>query len=107
MSNPVEISTIAVLVSVAGAAGGMWYRIETRLKSSERDLLQKIEKTKSEIDSLRIETMREYASVSHLEKVEARLVTALDRLTEEVSKLRETWADSKSVTRRATRRKTT
>lgn len=80
MTGPVTFEIIALMSAVVAAAFAVWWRIETRIRSVEQL-----------VATLRIEIMRDYASVSHLEKVERRLVDALRDLTTEVKQLRESW----------------
>lgn len=78
----------SVLSAVLLAAFAYWRWLEARF----RHLDDKIAMVWRAVDQLRLEMTRDYASVNHIEKVEQRLVLALDRLADEVTKLRETWS---------------
>lgn len=96
---PITLQTIVAALAVFGSLAGLWFRIDSRIKSSSDELSKSIETTRRDVEALRLEVMRDYASVSHLEKVESRLISSLDRLTEEVTKLREAWAGTRAVSK--------
>jgi len=96
---PITLQSIVAALAVFGSLAGLWFRIDSRIKSSSDELSRTIETTRKDVEALRLELMRDYASMNHLEKVESRLISSLDRLTEEVTKLREAWAGTKAVTR--------
>lgn len=92
MSGPITFELVAVIVAVLMAAFAFWRWLEARFKANE----DKANMALKAVDQLRLEVMRDYASVTHLEKVEGRLVSSLDRLTDEVTKLREAWVSGPS-----------
>jgi uncharacterized membrane protein YqgA involved in biofilm formation len=80
MQGMITFEFVATVSVIVGVVFGVWWRIESRIKQVE-----------AQVSSLRIEMIKDYASVSHLKEVEGRLIGALDRLTDEVSKLRAAW----------------
>lgn len=92
MTGAITFEFVAAACAILLASFAVWRWLEARFRMNE----EKANMALKAVDQLRLEVMRDYASVSHLEKVETRLVTALDRLTDEVSKLRETWTTSPS-----------
>ncbi len=107
MTEPFTFEFVSALLVTVGAVAAVWFRIEARIRISEAQLETRIaanaaaiKANSKEVSDLRIEVMREYASVKHLDKVESRLINALDRLTGEVKQMREAWAGVPSRTRR-------
>lgn len=93
MSGPITWEMIGQIGAVLIFAGVVVGYINRRLIALEADLNAKIIQLQSEQTALHLQVTREYASVNHLEKVESRLVTAIDKLIDEVHRLREAWMD--------------
>lgn len=102
MTGAITFEFIAAVVGVLMVVGGIWFKIEAKINANvqkresqiatvERVLHERINQVARDVNEHKIETMREYASVGHLEKVEGRLITAIEKLTEEVKAIGQSW----------------
>ena len=67
------------LVNAAGllmALAGVWWRLQQQITANARAL-----------DAYKLEVAKQYASITHLKEVEARLVVSIDRLTGRIDML--------------------
>lgn len=67
---------VGLIATVVSGALGLWWIIESRIADARGEFLKFKEKV-----------LQDYASISHLEKVEGKLVTAIKELTHEVKEL--------------------
>lgn len=67
---------VGLIATVVTGALGLWWIIEARLADAHKEFLEFKEKV-----------LLDYASITHLEKVENKLVVALGELTKEVREL--------------------
>jgi type II secretory pathway pseudopilin PulG len=93
MSGPITFDLVAVVSAVLLAAFAFWRWLEARFKASDMEAKMAMKA----VDQLRLDMIREYASVTHLKEVENRLVAALDRLTDKID---ERWPKSSTRSRK-------
>lgn len=67
---------VGLIATVVSGALGLWWIIESRIADARSEFL-----------SFKERVIQDYASISHLEKVEGKLVTAIKELTHEVKEL--------------------
>jgi hypothetical protein len=72
------IALLALIGTFAGAFGGLWWHLERRCQQLTAD-----------IAAFELRVAKNYASADALRAVEERLVNAMDRLSDEISKLRQ------------------
>ena len=81
--DPTEGITIADIVTVLGiivAVGGIWYRAEGKLNKSTDAALSKAAEAITALNEFKLEVAKGYASLKHIEDVEERLVSAINKL---------------------------
>jgi hypothetical protein len=76
MDGTVTWPVVGLIVTVAGGAVGLWWIIEARIAD-----------VRSEFLAFKEKVLQDYASISHLEKVENKLISAIKELTHEVKEL--------------------
>lgn len=76
MNGAVTWEVVGLIATVVTGALGLWWIIESR-----------ITEVRDELAHFKESVLKEYASVSHLEKVENKLIASLDNLTKEVKEL--------------------
>lgn len=91
MTGAITFEFVVAVCAVLAAAFAVWRWIEARFKATETKAsaeasaaADKAETALKAVDGLRLDMIREYASVTHLKEVEQRLVAALDRLTDKI-----------------------
>ena len=76
MNGPVTWEVVGLILTVAGGAVGLWWIIEKRIAD-----------VRSEVQAFKERVIQDYASISHLDKVENKLISAIKELTHEVKEL--------------------
>lgn len=76
MTGAITFEFAATLAVAVGAVLGLWLHIT-----------RKIDAVKGDVALLKLEVIQNYASVKHLDKVEGKLIGAIDRLIDEVAQM--------------------
>ena len=84
MTGPISFEFAGTLFLVASAVLVAWLQIQRKIKDASDAPWKAIEELRASHSSLREQVIRDYASVQTLEKLESKLVAAVDRLAEEV-----------------------
>ena len=96
MTGAITFEFVATVFAVLVGAGWLWRAFTNKTAEIQREMRAEILKVKTEQSALQLQVARDYASVQHLEKVEGRLVNAIDRLIDEVKGLREAVSQARS-----------
>lgn len=84
MTGPISFEFAGTLFLVVSAVLAACLHIQRRIKDASDASWKAIEELRASHSSLREQVLRDYASVQKLEKLESKLVAAVDRLAEEV-----------------------
>jgi len=76
MSISITWEAVISLLAIFTALAGVWWKLHIRIICGEREL-----------QNYKLEVAEKYASVSHLQDVEERLVKSIDGLTFRIDKL--------------------
>lgn len=79
---------ISVLLAVATALAGFWYRMETRVSSAAKDALTKAESVDKALHDYKLEVAENYAKNGFIRDVEHRLGERFDKIVEELHGMR-------------------
>ena len=112
MSGNITWEIALLIVAAIGSGLGVWLRIEGRIKLAETEAKREITYVEKKclqveraLQDLKLEILKDFASVSHLEKVEDRLISAIRELTAEVKHLREFYTSDEGKSRSSQSRK--
>lgn len=109
MQGPISFSELMAFLSFVAGLLVLWARVETRISSTAKEAITKVNLFKEQhelrilsmreefnlrtadlkdtVADLELKISKEYASLSHLQEVEKRLTTALDKLRDIVQDL--------------------
>lgn len=103
----ITLADLAVLLTVATALAGFWYRMETRVSSAAKDALAKAQAVETLLQDYKLEVAENYAKNGFLRDVEHRLGERFDKIVAELHGMRDDFqkamidmAAHKGVTRR-------
>jgi hypothetical protein len=88
-SNVVSVEMLGLIATIVLGAIGLWIRIDGSMLNIRREVNDRCDKTDRAVQDLREMVIRDYATATHIEKVEGKLAVAIDKLIEEVKLLRD------------------
>jgi hypothetical protein len=100
MSGPISFEFAGTMFLVVSAVVAAWLQIQRKIKDSSDASWKAIDELRTSHSSLREQVIRDYASVQRLEKLESKLVAAVERLAEEVKTFSRAVIELKASERR-------
>jgi hypothetical protein len=76
----ITLELVSFTVLILGAVFGAWWRVEARIRGSEEVARKAIK----ELAEFKLIAAEKYASHEHLKEVEQRLVSAIDKLSDQI-----------------------
>ena len=98
------LGDIALLVTILGGVGALWYRVETRVSQPAKDAAARAELALSQLASFKLEVAENYAKNGFIRDVEERLGKQLDAIVQELHGMRRDVQDAlvKAMTKNTT-----
>lgn len=94
MDQTLTLNVIVGLTVIFGALAGVWWRVDSRIKESANDTMdradrafEKAEKAQIDLSTYKLDVAEKYATAVSMKEVEERLVTAIDNLTKAMNEM--------------------
>jgi hypothetical protein len=100
MQGPVTWELVGLIAVIVAGALGLWRLVMSSIEDARETAARRLKEIEDQIAAFKIQVVREYATSNHIEKVEGKLVEAINKLIEEVKLLRDDLVATRTEVRK-------